>query len=57
MLEDIAEPTELMIEAMQQGIKTIDSYTAWLHGYDTGYKNRQQEVMKVVNEKENKCQS
>ena len=57
MLEDIAEPTELMIEAMQQGIKTIDSYTAWLHGYDTGYKNRQQEVMKVVDEKENKCQS
>ena len=35
-LQDIEEPTELMIKAMEAGIKTLPEYTVWLQGYTTG---------------------
>jgi len=50
MLENIEDPSKLMLKAMSVGVKTLEEYSLWLQGYEVGYMQRHEDSLEVMEE-------
>ena len=50
MLENIEDPSKLMLKAMSMGVKTLEEYSLWLQGYEVGYMQRHEDSLEVMEE-------
>ncbi len=51
LLKDVEEITPLKQKAIDDGVQTLDQYSWWIIGYESGYSTRHKDSMNTITKK------